>query len=355
MLSLLAFLLATTIAPRFATGMAGWIRHLPARSRHHRRLTALSIVIAEMPILVPLLALDFATAGKNGPLEAAYAAAGLLTAAFGAALLALPVERPLWSATAGLCGCVLGGSGTPWLWAGGIVLLILSDLGAGHFSGRAAAVRGRSIQSGPIGFFLSLSRKALGPRLLLPFVPAAAVFFSMNLFLRNNPLPERAAESALRFGALTAVIAFLAGQAKLLGQRRPIWTWSRSLPLSAARRILGDSLFLGGPAGLIIIPFFLSEPRAALCAAAALPFAALRAAAALRPSMESNRSPIPGFILEGGLAAGMLALFPFSAFGFLAAVPIALGVAVRRERSIKAGRWLELHHSASGDPLTWSP
>jgi hypothetical protein len=58
--------------------------------------------------------------------------------------------------------------------------------------------------------------------------------------------------------------------------------------------------------------------------------------------------------VQGGLIAAAIALAPWLALGALALVPWAVREAARRESAQKVSRWLELHHLAAGDPLSWS-
>ncbi len=59
-------------------------------------------------------------------------------------------------------------------------------------------------------------------------------------------------------------------------------------------------------------------------------------------------------LVYGVLGAFLIALFPMISFLFLALTPLALKYAVDEERRQKVSRWLELHHLAAGDTLTWS-
>jgi hypothetical protein len=58
--------------------------------------------------------------------------------------------------------------------------------------------------------------------------------------------------------------------------------------------------------------------------------------------------------LELMLAAALAALLPAGLILSPAAAVLAWREAVRRERSVKMGRWLERRYAAGGDSLTWS-
>jgi hypothetical protein len=56
----------------------------------------------------------------------------------------------------------------------------------------------------------------------------------------------------------------------------------------------------------------------------------------------------------GSLGALLLCLVPWSTLCILALTPWILHEAVKAEKHQKVSRWLELHHLAAGDSLSWS-
>jgi hypothetical protein len=148
--------------------------------------------------------------------------------------------------------------------------------------------------------------------------------------------------------SLTAFTATLAN--RLLRSRQP-WPWARSLPWSSARRVAIDAAALGAP--MIIVPIGLLEVNAisALVVAALVPFAAATGAMSLRSAAHRQTGAAGESTLVMLAAGAAIVVSPWFALLVLAAVPIVLRVASRRERNTAATRWSELHHDASGDPV----
>ncbi len=354
-LTLLAGLAGALVAPRVALGLGGWIRHLPASARSHRLQAAGAVVLAELPILVPLAALAFLLPmNKNGAGAAWTAAAGIIAAAFLMALYLMPARQPLWASCLGLIACLMGGTGEPLGLAVAALSAWVADRAYGPFQSVPRAVRRLVPRSaGPAAFGFRLSLRAVGWRMAGALLPPALFLGWAALFLVNNPLAPGPARAAVRLAAGGGLAGALAAAAAALAKRRPPWPWGRSLPLSSGRKVTADAAFLALPAaaGLAASAAF---SLAALPAAALLPYAALRASAAVRPPMDSSRSPIPALFLELMLAAGLAALAP-AALGLVPpAAWLAWREAVRRERAVKMGRWLERRYAAGGDSLTWS-
>jgi len=353
-MTIVSGLVGALIAPRVTLGLGGWIRHLPASARGQRWQAAAAILTAEAPILVPLILMAFLLPDKNGAGPAWTAAAGLAASSSGMALYLIPARQPLWASALLLGACILGGSGDPILLPAAAVAAGLADRATGPFlSGRRAGRRPLRLGSGPAAFAFRLSLRAAGARLLGSLLVPALFLGWAVLFLGNNPLAAGPARAAWRLAAGGGLAGALAEAASILAKRRPPWPWSRSLPLSARRRVAEDAVFLALPAVPALLAAAFLSP-ASLPAAALLPYAALRAAAAARPSMDSPRSPIPALFLELMLAAVLAALLPAALILTPAAAALAWREAARRERAVKMGRWLERRFAAGGDSLTWS-
>ena len=354
-LSLVLLPAAGIMASRISLGLSGWIRHLPARSSRHRRLAALAVFVSLLPLLTVLSWLAFLPEGKTGTLEAVTASLGVAACAACLSVLVLPVRRPWWGDLLGLAAGVLGGTGDVFLAAAGRAAAAVTNAVSGPFLGPSRRTpRSAAAGSSPLAFAVLQHGRAFGARLALPMLPAAFVFGMFTALRVNNPLPARAAAAAARFAGVAAAAVLLASAAALSARRRPPWAWSRSLPVSSLRRAAADALFLGALALPAVIAALLLDPRSGAAAAVSLPYLSFRAAAALRPAPDSPRSPIPPFIVEGLLSAALLALWPWAAALMIPGAVIAARAAARRERSLKAGRWLELRFAAAGDPFSGS-
>ena len=89
--------------------------------------------------------------------------------------------------------------------------------------------------------------RALGWRLTGAFAAAALGLASAAFFVANNDLPAKHVALAARLGGMAAVVFLLAQMAENLAVFRPAWPWARSLPSSAARRVLFDAGLKTGP------------------------------------------------------------------------------------------------------------
>ena len=85
-----------------------------------------------------------------------------------------------------------------------------------------------------------------------------------------------------------------------------------------------------------------------------VPCLALYAVHITRCALEYRMAASGKILLAGSLAALSISLFPLTSLLFLVLTPFVLKVAVEGEQSQKVSRWLELHHLAAGDPLSWS-
>jgi hypothetical protein len=93
--------------------------------------------------------------------------------------------------------------------------------------------------------------------------------------------------------------------------------------------------------------------KSSLAAAALIPVMAFRAAASMRRVRE-RRTGVGSYFAEACFASALLTLVPWIVAPALAAAPLAFGSARRSERRQKVTRWLEAHHAAAGDSLSWS-
>jgi hypothetical protein len=173
------------------------------------------------------------------------------------------------------------------------------------------------------------------------------------LFIRNNELAGRLFAGTARFGASMAIVVFLSTLSEKLAVRRPVWPWARSLALSSSRRVLADAVFLAIHATPLLLPAALIHVPSALAVLLLLPLLSSRAAGHMRRISE-RRTGNAAFVLEGFFASAVLALLPWTLLLALAAAPAAFLSARNLDSRQKVTRWLEKHHDAGGDSLSWS-
>jgi len=352
-LVLLSLAFAAAARPRVCSGLDGWLRHLPASGRQQRRAAMLAIAVAQAPLVAGLAFLAWIAFHGWNALVADIA--GLAVCAPAAALAVMPVEggvraRPLALAAAGLA--VTGG----WVAVvSGAAVLLAADVSAGALlTMRRASIRTRRGARTPSALARRIAwqatRRGLWGAAVASLIPLAAA----TLFLANNTLTPEQARLAVRFGGGAAVVLLCAGLGDLLAVRRPAWPWSRSLPWSAARRVITDAGLLAAPALAMVILSARLDPRASLAVLATVPFVCVRSAGAMRRAPERRTGASGEIAVEGGLLVAAVAVQPWLALATLAAVPWAIRAAAERERAQKVSRWLEVHHLAVGDPLSWS-
>lgn len=350
--ALLVLPVAFGVSPRVCYGLGGWVRHLPAGSALHRRLAALAIFTAMIPMLAVLGALasiSFWTSRQDVILSIL----GLVSLGLASSASSLPVKRRPITTPIGILACVLCASGTAALLGLGIGLVIATDQLSGPIMPVRKSRRYRGLLKG-FSLLTVLSWRAVRLKIALPYLFSILVLLASTLFLRNNSLSPRLISSAVRFGGTLCLAAFLAILANILAVKRPPWPWLRSLPLSSPQRILADSLFLAARASILLIPIFMIQRQSIVAVAAFIPVAAARTAGLIRRACELRSGAAGTLLLEGFVCALFLSLWSWTAVFFLACAPPAFLDAVRKEQNQKVSLWLEIHHLAAGDSLSWS-
>ncbi len=353
---------AAVASPRISRGLGGWLRHLPVTGVAHRRAAGIAVAVSQAPLLFLFLFLA-AYASRAGSTLIVDALA-LAVTAVAAGIAVVPAKRRWASAPLAVAGAFTAGAGGWALLGAGTVLTIAADLAAGSIAraGGPPITKAR-VSEGAGGGMLEfrIAWRAVGRTLpgafflgLLP-VGSAWAFIANNLSntLSNNGLAPEHARLGVRLGAGCAVVFLLSQMGESLAVRRPAWPWSRSLPWSATRRVLSDSLFLGIHALPLVLLTAWINP-AALVALAVVPVLAVLASGAVRRAPE-RRTGASGEIFGAGMfLSALIALLPWTALLALMATPWAVRAAAERERRQKVSRWLELHHLAAGDPQSWS-
>jgi hypothetical protein len=348
-LAALAFALPAWAAPRMAHGLNGWIRHLPVSGTGNRRGLALALIVVQTPLAVSLGILAFAAHDQGIALFRPI----LLKLAFlllGASLAALPVKH---RATAGALACggalaaLLGGT---WMLPAALASFLLADRVSGPIRETRAH---RPWHTAGASLEFRVAWRALTWRLIPPYLVAMLPLGFTALFIQNNELTGKFLSGSARFGGTMAMTLFLAILSETLSVRRPVWPWARSLAWSSYRRVLSDALFLAAHAVPILAVAAFIHAQSALAVLVSLPLFSSRAAGHMRRIPE-RRTGIGPFVLEGFLASSLIALAPWTIILALAVAPAAFLSARNLDSRQKVTRWLEKHHDAGGDSLSWS-
>jgi hypothetical protein len=340
---------ASISAPRICRGLDGWMRHLPVSGLAHRRAAMIAIAAAQASLL--LLLLFFAAAAAKNGTDPVPSLVGLLIALPAAALAAMPVR--FLARTLALIAAFLPFSGG-WLPVGlGALLLIVSDAVAGPLRKTAPGI---SFARRGTGRWLEarIAWRALGVSIMGAYLTSLLPLGAAMLFVRNNELAPVHVRLGALLGGGTAVVLLLAGLGESLAVRRPAWPWSRSLPWTAKRRVLFDTLFLGAHAFPLVLLTARIEPLAAIAVLLMIPLLAARTAGAVRRAPERRTGASGEILIEGMLLAAAVALLPWVSLLALLVTPFAVKAAAERERQQKVSRWQEIHHLAVGDPQSWS-
>jgi hypothetical protein len=356
--------IAASSAPRLTLGLTGWVRHLPASAVAHRRAVTAGLTVVQGPVLAIVL-VGGLIAVDGHPSTTLPRLLGLVPLAWASALAALRVERG-WVRVVAVAAAVAA-------WAGGwlfllasAALVLVADTAAGPIVGRTRRPIGRrrlwfGTAGGSAGgagaaarLWAAVSIRALGWRIASSWIPGLLALVPALLFLLNNRLTPGQQGLAVRLAGMTAVVLVISVLADALVKRRPPWPWVRSLPWSATLRVSLDAVLLGVVALPVLAATAFIEPLVILPLLAALPVLALRGSAAIRQAPGRASGASGQLLLEGGFAAGLVALVPWAPLLLLASVPPMVMIAADRERRQEISRWHELHYLAAGDPLSWS-
>lgn len=353
--ALIPFFLGLTLAvqamPTLRLGLGGWLRSLPLGHRDHRRALVMALALPQTPILAALALALAAFAAFEQPLApAAVLAVPLGVLAAGA--VAVPVRRGWVARPVALAAGLVGALGTWPALAGGVALMMLWDLLAGPTTLAARPTERRRLAVRQLG--LTVSLRALGPRIVGPIVVALFGVLAGWAYRANNGFS--AAEAAfgvrLALGSALGISTVLMADALLV--RRRVWPWLRSLPTTARGRVVEDALLVALPGLAAIALAIRVDWHAAAIGLAMLPVLAVAAVATLRRA-GGRLLGVTGSLLWVVVPATIVvAQWPLMAVAALAAVPVALGAAVRADRRLIVTGWQPLHHAAAGDSLAGS-
>jgi hypothetical protein len=350
--SILSLSVAAMAAPRVCLGLNGWIRHLPARGLTHRRLAGIATSVAQTPILfvLALLAIFAFVVFHASPI---LYLVGLPILGLAAGLCVLPVQRNLIAKPLSFTACVLSTSGH-WIYLTiAIVLLIIADRSAGSLSPpRKSRISQRSLSRSLFNVIVFF--RALRLRILLPYLPALFVLGLTSLFLSNNTLTPHQTSRAVMFGGTLSISVFCAFIANSLAVRRPPWPWARSLPCSALHRIVTDAALIGLGAVPILFLVMRLRIQAIWPVAVCFPPLVIFASHSVRRAFEYPLGAIWQVVIAGTTVSVLTCLLPLISVLFLAMTPLLIKYGAEIEKQQKVSRWLEMHHLAAGDSLSWS-
>ncbi len=348
----LCLIMAGFTARRVWFGLDGWIRHLPAAGSIHRRMAAIAIFTAQIPLLIILSGLALMSS-KLFKVPAAAYLIGLPFVSLACGLCLLPVKRKTFSRSLAILAGIALSANNWWLLIPGIFLLLAADALTGPLVQRKKHPKFHKPSRGILLTAL-ISWRALRLRILIPYLFSLPFIGATRLFITNNNPPPLLAEQVIRFGGTLGVILFCAILANMVAVRRPPWPWIRSLPWSAKSRILLDSSFIS----LLVLPLLVlvgvMNIKSMLPLAVSCPFFVLYSVYSIRQAPDSPMGVSGKVLLLGTMAALFLCIIPWSSLVLLVSSLWILKEAIKAEKFQKVSQWLELHHLAVGDSLSWS-
>lgn len=339
------------ISPRICLGLVGWIRHLPLKSRANRRLALFSIFIAQIPMLLSLSLPSLLLSNSLGINPSVYIF-GLPVLGLSSALFVLPIRKGIFIKPFVLAACILSASGSWAMLISGVFIFLICDLISGPLVAGKKRYKFSKITKGlGLGFFIAL--RAVKWRVSFPYILAFAVLGLTRVFIWNNDFGPILTGKIQLFGGASSAVVFCSFFAQLLSVRRPAWPWSRSFPWSSRRRILMDVSFLAFLTLPLILMVFIVEKNTLLPLLFSLPLLCLLSSWSMRRTFELRTGGYETILIFGLIAATLLCLFPMISIVYFVFSPLLLIMAVKQERFLKVSLWMERHHLAVGDSLSW--
>jgi hypothetical protein len=350
--TLLCLITASFAARRVCLGLNGWIRHLPAAGSTHRRMAGIAVFTAQIPLLAILAGLAIMSS-KVFKVPAAPYLTGLTLVGLACGLCVLPIKRKIISRPLAILAGILLASNNWMLLMAGFFVLLAADALSGPMVQKKRHPKFHKLFKRSLLVAL-INWRALRLRFLIPYLFSLPFLGAAQLFIANNNPSPLLAERVIRLGGALGLIVFCSVFSNILAARRPPWPWIRSLPWSSQSRILLDSSFIC----LHLLPFLIiigmMDLKSVLPLAVSFPIFILYSVYSVRETFESPIGASGKVLLYGAMGALFLCLIPWSSLFFLALTPWIFKEAVKAEKSQKVSRWLELHHLAAGDPLSWS-
>jgi hypothetical protein len=345
-------IIAGFAARRVCLGLNGWIRHLPASSLMHRRMTSIALFTAQIPILIILAVLVYISSNLFEVTAEPYLI-GLPFVGLASSIGILHVKRKIISRPLAASSGILLSSNDWGLLIAGIFMLLAADAVSGPLVHKLKRSNFHKPSKGRL-LVAFINWRAMRLRLLIPYLLSLPVLGASQIFIINNNPSPLLAEQVIRFGGASGMMLFCSVFAGVLSARRPPWPWIRSLPWPARSRILADFSFIY----LHTIPFLIMvgvmNLKSMIPIAASSPLFVLYSVYSIRQSPDSPMGPSGKVLLLGAVAALILCLMPWSSLFFLGLAPWIFRKTTQAEKKHKVSKWIELHHLAAGDSLSWS-
>ncbi|HUQ80654.1 MAG TPA: hypothetical protein VM076_05945 [Gemmatimonadaceae bacterium] len=353
-LTLIAFALARDAVPRLTLGLGGWTRSLQVDAVQHRRGVTYGLPIIQLPLVLAVVIAAIVTPlAYHVPLSwSKLLGAPLALVAAGAA--AVPARRQ-WLATPLFGVAAIAASLGRFEFLGlAVVAFALGELTAGglRFGSHRRAVAAPALP-GTLRMF-RFTWRALGWRLLAPLPMPTLALAAAWFYSRNNELNAVDTGFVARLWAVIAIALYVGAVGDTIVSRRPSWPWIRSLPWSSADRAFDDAVAIGAPAVVIALATGIVDARTVLVALAVIPPLSALAAWLLHGARRRLTRVSGAMILVGAALGTVAAFWPWATLAALAATPLLLRGAARRDRREIVTGWKELHHDAAGDSLAWS-
>lgn len=337
---------------RICLGLTGWIRHLPTEGTIQRRMAGIAVFIAQIPILAVIAGLAY-VASQSSMVSALPYLVGLPLAGLSCSFCILPVKKRLLIRPLAVLSGICLASNNWGILAGGLVVLIVTDLASGPLVIKKKRVRFLKPLKGWL-ILGTINWRALKLRPFVVYLVSVPFIGATQLFIANNNPSPLLAERVIRFGGALSMIIFCSIFANMLASRRPPWPWVRSLPWSAKPRIISDSLFVGLHVLPLLVLVGVMNIKSMLPLFISLPLFTLFSAYSIRQARESSMGASGKVLLFGTIGALFLCLIPWGSLLFLALTPFVSKAAIKADKYQKVSQWLELHHLAAGDSLSWS-
>ncbi len=350
----IALAFAGTAAPRVLVGARGWMGSLPVDGRSAWRAAVVALCMAQLavatfvPICVPAAAVAYHAVVSPAKV------ASLAVMIVAVAATALPSRRRHTRLIAA-CGVGLSVMGTWPTIVASIVCLAITDALSPEIVGPRYEKRRPPLTSridSALAIWIRAGWRAMRPQGIAASAALPLVVGSFAYFITaNNPeLARSTAATVVRVCGVISLGLFTGALANALLATRQPWTWARSLPWSARHRVLADACLLGIPLCAVPLALWAVNATQALVVASLLPLASTSASAAIRGAGNRQTGAAGECMVVVLGVGGAIAIWPLMSLGAIAASPVFVWLGARRDRNRVATRWVELHHTAAGDP-----